>query len=79
MKIEELMQVLDDCCNDVVFYYKGKSAGITVTVEDYSPTYQVWYGEDTKEFNNSVDLVYEPFFDGESIFDLIKIVEFDVL
>ncbi len=79
MKIEELMEILDDCCNDVVFRHKGKDAGITATVDKYVTTYQIWYGENTKEFDNSVDVVYDPFFDGESIFDLIKTVEFNVL
>lgn len=79
MNKEELKNIIADCCNDIVFVYRDKQAGVTSEVSDYIPTFQAWYGNDTKEYDNMDDVMNDPFFGGKSLADLIDVVEFDIL
>lgn len=79
MKIDELAKIISDCCNDVVFTYNNKASGITATVHDYIPTFQVWHGDDYKYYSDVDELMSDKFYSGKSINDLIDVVEFWVL
>lgn len=72
----ELKQIIQDCCNDVLFTYNRKGSGITSEVKDYVPTFHAWHGSDTKDYSNVDDLMTDKFFGGKSINDLIETVEF---
>lgn len=72
----ELKQIIQDCCNDVLFTYNRKGSGITSEVKDYVPTFHAWHGSDTKDYFNVDDLMMDKFFGGKSINDLIETVEF---
>lgn len=76
MKQSELTQIIKECCNDVLFIYNGKKSGVTSTVEDSVPTFQVWHGDNIKEYNTVEDVMSDPFYSGKSINDLIGTVDF---
>lgn len=76
---EVLMDTVAECCNDVVFTYKGIRAGITSEVHDFFPTYQVWFGENTKEYSDIDNVFNDKFYDGKSIKELIGVVEFSYI
>ena len=76
MTTQELKSIIADCCNDVVFTYNGKKSGITSVVHNSVPTFQVWFGSETKEYDNVDDVMSDKFYDGKSINDLIHDVDF---
>ena len=71
-----LFQIISECVNDVVFVYNGKKSGVTSEVEDSVPTFQVWHGNDVKEYGTVDDVMSDPFYSGKSINDLLNKVEF---
>ena len=71
MKSDDLKKIVDSCLNDIVFDYNGKQCGITSTVHNYIPTFQVWYGQKTKEYDNVQDVVTDKFYDDKSLLDLL--------
>lgn len=71
MTIKYLKQVIAECHNDIVFEYNNKQSGITSTVENSIPTFQVWHGNDVKEYSNVDDLIIDKFYSGKSLIDLI--------
>ena len=71
----ELKKIILECCNDVLFTYGGKEAGITSEVKDYVPTFHVWYGSATKKYSDVDDLMNDPFFGGKSLNELIGKIE----
>ena len=79
MTIEMLKEILSDCCNDITFMYKGVHSGITVTVHDYVPTYQVWYGNKMKEYGEIDNVINDKFYGGKSLNELVNVVDFDVI
>ena len=76
MTIEKLRKVISEACNDVTFVYNGKRSGVTVTVQNYVATYQVWHGDDTKEYKGIDTLLNDKFYSGKSIVDLVGHVNF---
>ena len=79
MTQEELRQVICNCWNDIVFSYNAKNSGITSEVQNSTPTFQVWYGDDYKYYSDVDELMSDKFYSGKSINDLIGVVEFWVL
>lgn len=78
MTKSRLIDVLSEYCNDILFSYNGKESGITSTVLNYNPTFQVWHGNETKEFNKISELLEDKFFSGKSIEELLNLVEFEI-
>ena len=76
MKIDDLTKTISECCNDVIFEYNGKKSGITSEVHNSTPIFQVWHGNDTKEYDNVNDVINDNFYSGKSIKDLINKVDF---
>lgn len=76
MTKQELKNIISDCCNDVVFTYNGKKSGITSEVHNSISTFQVWHGNETKEYDNVDDVVSDKFYSGKSINDLMNDVDF---
>lgn len=72
----ELKQIIQDCCNDVLFVYNQKNSGITSDVKEYVPTFHVWHGTESKDYSNVDELMSDPFFSGKSINELISEIEF---
>lgn len=35
MSLKEITQILDDCCNDIVFSFNGKASGVMPEVDNY--------------------------------------------
>ncbi len=67
-----------DLGHDAIFFYNGNKAGICSQVENYIFSFELWYGEQIKEYKN-IDLetvMADPFFNGKSINDLIDTVGF---
>lgn len=79
MSQKELMNIIADCCNDVVFVYGGKRSGITSEVHDYVPTFQVWHGDAVKEYSKVDDVMSDPFYSGKSLNELLNKVEFQMI
>lgn len=73
---QKLRTVIAECCNDVIFIYNDKRSGVTSEVHDSIPTFQVWHGSETKEYDNVDDVMNDKFFSGKSINDLLDDVEF---
>ena len=73
---QDLLSVISECYSDLFFSFNGKSAGVTSTVSNYVPLFQVWYGQDTKEYSNIDDLMADPFFDGKTLVELEDVVDF---
>lgn len=73
---ERIQKIISDCCNDVFFIYNGKKSGITSTVKNSIPTFQVWYGEKTKEYKDIDSVMSDNFFDGKSLNELLETVKF---
>ena len=76
MNKAELQRQIGEDYNDMSFVYNGKPAGVTSTVTNYVPTFQVWYGENTKTYGTIDEVMNDKFYDGKSIADLSEIVEF---
>jgi hypothetical protein len=72
----EMKQIIQDCCNDVLFTYNQKSSGFTSDVKNYVTTFHAWHGTETKDYSSVNDLMSDPFFGGKSINELIGEVEF---
>lgn len=72
----KLKQIIEGCCNDVLFTYNGKNAGITSEVKNYVPTFQAWYGSNTKSYTSVDDAMADKFYCGRSIDELLGEVEF---
>ena len=68
-KKDEFMHCILDLGNDAIFDYNGKKAGLSSQVKNYVFSFQVWYGNQTKEYGT---IMADPFFDGKSINDLLE-------
>ena len=79
MQAEKLRDIIADCCNDVIFVYNGKRSGITAEIHNYTPVFYLWHGDSTKELSNIDDTLHDPFFSGKSLYDLLEIVESQIL
>lgn len=79
MKQEELKQIMNEYCNDIVFQYAGKSSGVTCEVNDYKPTFQAWHGDAVKLYSDAEDVMNDKFYSGKSINDLLDTVNIDVV
>ena len=79
MTLAKLEKIINSCLNDITFIYNNKSCGITSTVNNYIPTFDVWYGDFNKTYSNVEDVLTDNIFNGKSLKDLVKIVDFDVL
>lgn len=76
MKIDDLKAKILSCCNDIVFEYNGIKSGITSEVHNSVPTFQVWHGDKTKEYQNVDDVISDNFYSGKSITDIIENTDF---
>ena len=75
MNIKEVLDVINECINDVVFDFNGEVCAVTSVVKNYVPTFTLWYGDKSKNFGNAEDLVNYDFFDGKSLTEIIETVE----
>lgn len=71
MNIVELTNIIENCVNDIVFQYNGKQCGVTSEVHNYVPTFQVWYGENTKEYSHVEDVITDKFYNDKSLAELL--------
>lgn len=72
MTTEELrLAVLDDA-NDLHFDYNGESCGLELTAIDGVMTFEVWYGEFTKQYDDFDDMVNDKFFGNMSLRELVE-------
>ena len=70
MTRDALFQIIRECVNEVVFVYNGKKSGVTAEVEDSVPTFQVWHGDEIKEYRTADEVMNEPFYSGKSLNEL---------
>lgn len=57
--------------NDFYFMYDGVRAGVECTVEDSKETFELWYGNLEKTYDNFDNVVKDTLFGGKSISDLL--------
>lgn len=76
MTKEELKKEIESCLSDITFSYQGKRAGITSTVDNYIPTYQLWFGDSWKEYSDINDVMNDPFFGNKSLGDIAEETDF---
>ena len=79
MTKEMLRDIIADCCNDVIFVFEDKASGITSEVHNYIPTFQVWHGNDSKDYSDVDELMSDKFYSGKSINELVGLIEFQIL
>lgn len=79
MNAEELKGIISECCNDVAFSYNGKASGMTVEVHGHVPKFQVWHGDETKEYDNVDDVMSDTFYSGKSLNELAELVEINII
>lgn len=70
MTIEKLKSAVADG-NDFYFTYEGIRAGVECTVIDSVETYDVWYGDIEKSYDNLDDVLNDPIFGGHTIAELL--------
>lgn len=77
MKISasKLRKTIAGCLDDIYFNYNGKKAGVTSEIHDFKPTFQAWYGNEIKYYDNVDDVMCDRFYDGKSLNDLTKIIQ----
>lgn len=78
ISIAELKKIISSCMDEIYFSYNGKPAGACAEVTDYKMTFTLWYGDDTKDFDDIDEVMTSAFFDGKSLSDLVDIVEIEI-
>jgi hypothetical protein len=78
VKIEDFINMVDECCNDVTFSFQGKSAGIVPEVNNYSKIFHVWYGDKTKDYLTVQDVMADQIFDGQSLRNIFDNIDVNV-
>lgn len=48
-------------------------------MNDFIPTFQAWYGSETKEYKDIETVMTDSFFHGKSLEELIGEVDFEIL
>ena len=79
MTASDLRVIIQDCCNDVIFNYENKASGVTSTVHNYIPTFQVWHGDEFKYYSDVDELMSDKFYSGKSLNELVGVIEIWVL
>lgn len=76
MKIYKLRKTILECTSDITFKYCGKLSGITSEVHNGIITFQMWHGDNAKDYDNVDKLLTDKFFNGKSIMDIVDKVSF---
>lgn len=79
MTIKELRDCLNVGCNEIIFNYRDQQCGIDVTIENFVPTYQVWYGDIIKEYDNIDELFTDTIFDKKSLIEIWYDVDAEIV
>lgn len=77
MNIEELKKDMLGSGSNIGFIYNGKNCGIESEFKDGTPTFEVWYGNDIKTHNEFDTMIYDKFFGGQSLADLLNKIDID--
>lgn len=77
ISLKELKTALAEDYNDMIFVYKGKHSGVTSEVHDSVPTFYIWFGDKEMSYSKYDDMLHDKFFDGKSLAELSKIVQFE--
>ena len=79
MNRNTLKQTISECCNDITFFYNGKSSGVTSEVKDYVPLFQAWHGDSVKMYDDIDDVMRDRFYSGKSLDDLVETININVV
>lgn len=61
---------------DIHFTFNGLPCGVEVEVNNYIPSFEIWYGNKSKKHTDVDELIHDKFFGGSSLQELEDIVEF---
>ena len=61
---------------DIHFTFNGLPCGVEVEVHNSIPSLESWYGNKNKKYTKVDELIHDKFFDGKSLQELQKMVEF---
>lgn len=75
MKREYFLNNLVENYGTAEFEYKGKTCGVESETKNYITTYCMWYGKASKDYNGVNDLLYDKFFDGRSLIEILPEIE----
>ena len=78
MKLQQLKDYLDDYSIDFNFEVNNKESGIETVVDNYVPTFTLWYGDKYKDFHQKEDMIKYPIFDGKSLEQLLPTLDIEV-
>lgn len=74
--IDELKEALTLEFCDIEFTFNGKPCGVTPSVKDSKPTYDVWCGDKTERFYSAEAVINTLLFDGKSLKQIAEDVDF---
>ena len=72
MTINKLREAVIECGNDFYFDYNGKKSGVESNVKDSIFTFNAWYGEKSKIYDDFEKMINDKFYSEKSIIDLIN-------
>lgn len=78
MNSDKLIEILNDCCNDITFSFRGKKCGVFPEVENYKKKYHVLFRENVREFSSVDEMMKDPFFDGLCLLDICDEAEITI-
>ena len=77
MKLKDFRRAIMREGNDVEFTFNGKPSGVATQFQNHIGQFQVWHGEQIKEYDSFIEMISDRFFSGKCIVELLSLVEFD--
>lgn len=79
MKTEDLIDILENCINDITFSLNNVKCGITCMVDNGKPTFDMWYGENVSQYDNIHTLMNDKIFLGKSLSEIAENTNFNII
>ena len=77
MTADELKNRISECICDITWSVNDYNCGVTEEVDDFIPTFQVWCGNNWKEYVNDIEaLMADPYYNGHSLNEIAETLDF---
>lgn len=77
MTLNDLRRGIGTNYNTLTFVHNGIAAGVEPSAHDSVVTFLAWYGDKTKQYSSMDSLLFDKFFGGKSLANLIGKVAFE--
>lgn len=74
MSLNELKDYISSLCSHLTFDFRGKPCGIDPISSEH---FDMWYGDKAITVSSVEDVMKLPFFDGQSLQDIVDEIEVD--